>query len=87
MHDVDEGNLELQPRRLLDPDGLAEAGHDRGFVLVNGEEERAPFQCGEEDDDADDGQHRALHEPDEAGGKMRTVDVVRHNQGCAGALG
>ena len=74
MHRVDERHLELQAGRFFDADRFAETRHDRGFVLMHDEEERAPFQRGQEEDEPDDGEHGILHEADEAGGKVRTVN-------------
>ncbi len=76
MDGIDNGKLELQPGRLLDPDGLAEASHDRGFVLMDGEEKRAPFQRREQKDEPDNGEHGPLHETNEAGGKMRAIEAA-----------
>ena len=70
MDRIDERHFEFQARRLLYPDRFAKSSHDRGLVLVNGKEERAPLQGGEKEEEADDREHRALHETDEAGGEM-----------------
>ena len=45
------GIFSFKPGRFLGANGFAEARDDDGFVLMHGEEQRAPLQRGEEDEE------------------------------------
>ena len=62
MDGIDEWHLEFQSRCFFHADRFAEARHDRGLVLVDDEEQRAPFQAGQNENESDDREDGILRE-------------------------
>ena len=78
---IDDGQLHLQPGHGDSANDLAETRDDHRLVLVHHEEQRSPFQCDQNEKNAQDRHERALQKTDRSRHGSGSRSYIDHVHG------